>query len=260
MELELRHLSCGYTGNAIVEDINLVVRSGDLMCLLGPNGVGKTTLFKTILGLQPPLGGNIRLDGEDVRTWSRRRFALRVGYVAQAHTPPFSFKVIDVVAMGRAAHVGAFARPTRRDMAIAEEVLSAIGLLHLRDAVYTRISGGERQLVLIARALAQQPGFLLMDEPTANLDYGNQVRVMSHVLDLTRQHGLGVVMTTHNPNEALLYASKVAVIGSGGRFLTGHPRQLITTELLSGLYGVMARMVPVDDHLSICVPSHEIHH
>jgi len=258
MQIELRRVSCGYLGKAIVKDISLVVRSGDLLCLLGPNGVGKTTLFKSILQLQPLLSGDILLDGEDIRSWSRRRFALRVGYVAQAHTPPFAFKVIDVVAMGRAAHIGAFASPSPRDIAIAEDVLAAIGLQHLQDAVYTRISGGERQMVLIARALAQQPGFLFMDEPTANLDYGNQVKVLTHILSLTKRQGLGVVMTTHNPNDALLYASTVAVMGPSGRFITGSPRQIITKELLEGVYGVRVRMIPIGNQISICIPSHDV--
>jgi iron complex transport system ATP-binding protein len=260
MDIDLRQVSCGYSGRAIVKDVDLVVRSGDLLCLLGPNGVGKTTLFKSILGLLPLLSGRILLDGENIRNWSRRHFALRVGYVAQAHTPPFSFKVIDVVAMGRAAHIGAFASPSARDIAIAEEALSAVGLGPLRDAVYTRISGGERQLVLIARALAQQPGFLFMDEPTANLDYGNQVRVLRHIQRLTKEQRLGVVMTTHNPNDALLYASSVAVMGSGGRFVTGSPREIIDEELLNGLYGVTVRMVPIGDQVNICIPFHELEH
>jgi iron complex transport system ATP-binding protein len=257
MELELRHVTCGHGSTAVVKDVSLTIASGDLLCLLGPNGVGKTTLFKSILGLLPTMAGSILIDGEDVRSWSRRRFARAVGYVAQAHNPPFPFKVIDVVAMGRAAHIGPFASPRAQDIAIAEEVLSAIGLCYLRDAIYTKISGGERQLVLICRALAQQPGFLLMDEPTSNLDYGNQVKVLSHILSLTRRRGVGIFMTTHNPNDALVYASSVAIMGPAGMFITGNPRQVITEELLNGLYGVLVRMVPVNDHVNICVPIHE---
>jgi iron complex transport system ATP-binding protein len=255
MEIELRDVSCGYAGKAVVEDVNLVVRSGDLLCLLGPNGVGKSTLFKSILGLQPLLSGSILIDGENIRGWSRRRLAQHVGYVAQAHTPPFAFKVADIVAMGRAAHIGAFASPSARDLAIAEEMLTVIGLAHLRDAAYTRISGGERQLVLVARALAQQTGFLFMDEPTANLDYGNQVKILTHIQNLTRRQGLGVMLTTHNPNDALLYASKVAVLGAGRQFVTGNPRAIVTGELLNQLYGVLVRMVHVGDHVSVCIPS-----
>jgi iron complex transport system ATP-binding protein len=254
VEIELRDVCCGYAGKAIVSGVNLTVRSGDFLCLLGPNGVGKTTLFKSILGLQPIVGGNILIDGEATGNWSRRRFARAVGYVAQAHTPPFPFKVIDIVAMGRAAHIGVFASPSSHDMDVAEDVLSEIGLWHLRDAVYTRISGGERQLVLIARALAQQPGLLFMDEPTSNLDYGNQVRVLTHILRLIREQGMGVVMTTHNPNDALLYATAVAILGPGGRFLTGSPREIITTDLLNELYRVSAQMVPIGGNVSVCVP------
>lgn len=254
MELELRQVSCGYAGKAVVTGANLTLGSGEFLCILGSNGVGKTTLFKSILGLQPIIGGRILIDGEATGNWSRRRFARAVGYVAQAHTPPFPFKVIDVVAMGRAAHIGAFASPTSQDMAIAEEVLATIGLRHLRDAAYTRISGGERQLVLIARALAQRPGLLIMDEPTSNLDYGNQVRVLTHIRKLTDEQGVGVMMTTHNPNDALLYATAVAIMGPGGRLFAGRPRDILTKELLDELYGVPVRMVPVSGRRSVCVP------
>jgi iron complex transport system ATP-binding protein len=251
--LTLTDVGAGYGGRTIVSGISLTVQSGDILCLLGPNGVGKTTLFKTILGLLPCLRGSIALDGEDIVAWSRRRRARSMGYVPQAHTPPFPFQVADVVVAGRAAHFGPFAGPSAEDRGIAEACLDRIGALYLRDAAYTEISGGERQLVLVARALAQQPDFLFMDEPTANLDFGNQARILDHVRELAENGGPGVVMTTHSPNDALAYGTTVAVLGPAGRFLVGRPDAVITMPLLEEIYDIGVRMVPVDGRL-ICLP------
>ena len=169
IRLEINNVSCGYHHGTVVKDISVGLTSGEILCVLGPNGVGKTTLFKTILGFLRPQGGEILLDGENVRTWPRRRLAMVIGYVPQAHTPAFPFRVLDVVLMGRTAHIGLAASPAKADVAVAETALDVLGVSFLRDRIYTEISGGERQMVLIARALAQQPRFLVMDEPTANL-------------------------------------------------------------------------------------------
>jgi iron complex transport system ATP-binding protein len=213
MNLEVRNVSCGYGGKPIISGVTFTLASRDSLCLLGPNGVGKTTLFKTILGLLKPLAGEILLDNENIAGWSRRDFAMRVGYVPQVHTPPFPFKVIDVVVLGRTAHLAAFSSPGRKDREIAEGALATLGIAHLKERIYTEISGGERQLVLIARALAQKPELLIMDEPTANLDFGNQIRVLSEVKKLVREADMGVIMTTHFPNHAFFSGSKVAVMG-----------------------------------------------
>lgn len=170
MRFEVRNASCGYGGAAILNDITLSVESGHILCLLGPNGVGKTTLFKSMLGFLKLLGGEILIDGENTSGWQARRLAQTVGYVPQVHTPPFPFTVLDVVAMGRIAHLGLFGTPGARDMQIAEENLEHLGISYLRDKIYTEISGGERQMVLIARALAQDPKILVMDEPKAVQD------------------------------------------------------------------------------------------
>ena len=170
MILEVKNISCGYADRMVVKDISLTVTAGHSLCLLGPNGVGKTTLFKTILGLLKPQSGQILLNGEDIAKWSRKRFAQKVGYVPQAHNPPFSFKVIDVVAMGRIAHLNMFASPNAKDMEIAEEALNTLSVFGLKDKAYTEISGGERQLVLIARALVQQPKF--PDYGRTNFQFG----------------------------------------------------------------------------------------
>ena len=191
MRLEIERANCGYGGKPVVEDVSLSLDSGAVLCLLGANGSGKTTLFKAILGLLRLNGGRILVDGADTAAWPQRRLARTLAYVPQAHTPPFPFAVRDVVLMARTAHLGLFGSPSRLDAAIAEDAMEKLGVSHLAHARYTEISGGERQLVLIARALAQQSEFLIMDEPTSNLDFGNQVRVLRRVKELAgRKLGL----------------------------------------------------------------------
>ncbi|TCJ18702.1 ABC transporter ATP-binding protein [Parasulfuritortus cantonensis] len=257
--LELDRLGCGYRGRSVLRDISFELVAGELLCLLGPNGVGKTTLFKTILGLLPAQGGSIRLAGEPIVRWSRRRFARHVGYVPQAHTPPFPFRVRDVVAMGRCAHLGSFAAPGAHDRALAEAALDSLGIAGLAGADYTRISGGERQLVLIARALAQQPHILVMDEPTANLDYGNQLKVMAHVRDIAARGGMGVILTTHHPDHALLYGSRALVLDRAKRYAVGTPAEVITEAYLQDTYGVSTEIHDITRRNGLqsrlCVPA-----
>ena len=181
MTFSLSHMTCGYHGRPVLSDVSFSVETGDILCILGPNGVGKTTLFKSMLGLLSPLSGTLTLDGEDISRWSNRKKAQYIGYIPQSHTPLFPYTVLQVVVMGRVSRLGLFASPGKGDYAAAEQALEALEILSLRDRIYTELSGGERQMVLIARAIAQQPQVLLMDEPTANLDYGNQARVLSQI-------------------------------------------------------------------------------
>ena len=258
MLLKVENLCCGYAKKTVISGISFALDCGDLLCLLGPNGIGKTTLFKTILGLLPPQGGSVLLNGIDTKLMSRKEFAAQVGYVPQAHTPPFSFSVIDVVTMGRVAHLGFFSSPTAKDRSIAEDALRRLSISGLRDKVYTEISGGERQLVLIARALTQAPKVLIMDEPTSNLDFGNQVRVLDHIRQLAKGGEVGVIMTTHYPNHALRFASKVAVLGSKDFFTIGKPEQVITSQYIQDAYGVSASIVnfPAETggDVRVCIP------
>jgi len=256
--LTVDHLACGYGKRPVLADISFTLAAGELLALIGPNGVGKTTLFKTILGLLPRLGGDIRLDGEEVARWSRRRFARRVGYVPQAHTPPFPFRVREVVAMGRVAHHGLFGRPDAADFDAALAALDAMGMGALAAARYTEISGGERQLVLIARALAQAPRLLVMDEPTSNLDYGNQMRALAHVRRIADRQGLAVILTTHHPDHALLYASRALTLDRHGRAALGAPEEVITEDYLSQTYGIASEIHAVTRRdgktARLCVP------
>lgn len=235
--LEIRNLSYSFGNKPVFHDVSLTVAEGEFFALLGANGSGKTTLFKTILNLYPARSGQVLLAATDITNWSREQIAKYVGYVPQQHTPPFPYKVIDVVLMGRSAHLKVHQSPQARDYRIAEEALATMGIGQMRDQIYTEISGGERQLVLIARALAQQPKILVMDEPTANLDFGNQIKVLLHTKKLASQ-GITILMSTHNPDHALQFADRVGVLIQGGLQSIGDPQTVITESNLLALYGV----------------------
>jgi iron complex transport system ATP-binding protein len=198
-------------------------------------------------------GSRILVDGTDTASWPRRRLAQTLEYVPQAHVPPFPFAVRDVVLMARTDHLGIFGAPSPRDAVIAEEALEALGVAHLARARYTEISGGERQLVLIARAVAQRSEFLVMDEPTSNLDFDNQVRVLRKVKELAGRR-LGLLMTTHFPDHAFLCASQVAVLKAGKLLAKGAPEDVLTQQRLECAYGVSLRIVEAGAGLRVCVP------
>ena len=237
MRLEAHALAFGYRKHPVGRNVSVALAAGEVMCLLGPNGGGKTTLFRTLLGLLPAQGGRVALDGADLRTLARREVAKRIAYVPQAHVGYFPFTVRDVVLMGRTAHLATFAGPSRRDRGLADEALERLGLARLADAVYTQISGGERQLTLIARALAQAAPLLVMDEPTASLDFGNQVRVLDQVTALART-GIGVLLSTHDPDQAFQCADRVAMLRGGELIAQGAPAEVLTGARLRELYGV----------------------
>ena len=195
MILEVKAASFGYAKRTVLRNISFKVATGEFLCLLGPNGVGKTTLFKSILGFLDVRAGEVTLDGQNIKKWSKPRLAKAIGYVPQAHTPPFPYTVLDVILMGRMAHLGLFSSPSREDVKIAEESLEKLSISFLKNMTYTEISGGERQMVLIARAITQKPQLLILDEPTSNLDYGNQVRVLLQIRKLSDQ-GISILMTS----------------------------------------------------------------
>ncbi len=237
MKLEFDAVTCGYNGKAVVSGFSAALHSGEILCLLGPNGVGKTTLFKTVLGFVKTMGGRILIDGRDAHTLSKIEFARVVAYVPQAHVPPFPFTAKDVVLMGRTAHIGAFGSPSRHDHRITEETMESLSIDHLQDRIYTELSGGERQMVLVARALAQEPAFLMMDEPTSNLDFGNQVRVLEQVKRLADK-GLGILMTTHFPDHAFQCHGNVVLMQKDSRFLFGTAVEVITEDNLKAAYNI----------------------
>lgn len=241
--LAAEDLAFGYPGHPTVgQGVSLALRAGEVLCLLGPNGTGKTTLLKTMLGLLPPHGGRVLAAGEDLAGWPAARRARSLGYVPQSAAPTFPFPVADIVLMGRAARSPLFASPGPADRAAAAAALERVGISTLALRPYSALSGGERQLVLIARALAQAPEVLVLDEPTASLDFANQDTVLD-LLSRLAGDGIAILFTTHHPDQAFAVASHVALLRDGGVMAAGETRAVLTGEALTQLYGrpVMVR-------------------
>ena len=252
--LAVEDLSFGYAGRRVGSAVSFQLAPGEVLCLLGPNGGGKSTLLKTVLGLIPALSGRVTIDGEDTAAWQPQRRALAFGYVPQTGAGQFAFTVAEMVLMGRSAYLPAFAAPSANDRTIAVSALEALGIAALGSRDWLKISGGERQLALIARALAQQARVLILDEPTANLDFGNQVRVLAELKKLAAQ-GLAVVFATHHPEQAFACADRVAILHEGSLMQLGTPEATITPATMRQVYGIEVDVVPVGDgRIKMCLP------
>lgn len=246
MTLEGVKLSIGYPDRVVGSGLDLRLEKGEVLALLGPNGGGKTTLLKTLLGLLSPKAGEVRLGGAALAARSIRQRAQLIAYVPQTHVATFAFSVESIVLMGRTAHGDLFARPTAKDRMVAMSALERLGIAQLAARPYTMISGGERQLVLLARALAQEPQFIVLDEPTANLDFGNQGKVMREIRALAAI-GLGVLFTTHDPNHALRAADRACLLRDGKMVAEGSVRDILTREQLETLYGAPVQIISGTD-------------
>lgn len=235
MILAGRDLTIGYRDRLVGRGLDVALDQGEVLALLGPNGGGKTTLLKTLLGLLKPLAGEAQIDGRSLDALTVRERARRLAYVPQSHVATFAFTVETVVLMGRAAHGNLFSAPSAADRAVAARALEKFGIAPLAQRPYTMISGGERQLVLLARALAQEPKFIVLDEPTASLDFGNQGKVMREIRALAAA-GHGVLFTTHDPNHALRAADRAYLLRDGQRIAEGPVGEVLTREQLEDLY------------------------
>jgi iron complex transport system ATP-binding protein len=242
MILEGRQLTIGYQDRVVGTGLDVQLAKGEVLALLGPNGGGKTTLLKTLLGLLPPKAGEVRLGGAVLSASSIRERARLIAYVPQTHVATFAFTVEAVVLMGRTAHGDLFSGPTAKDRVVVAGMLERLGIAALAQRPYTMLSGGERQLVLLARALAQEPQFIVLDEPTANLDFGNQGKVMREIRALAAG-GLGVLFTTHDPNHALRAADRAYLLRDGKRLAEGSVQETLTRERLEALYGAPVQTI-----------------
>ena len=245
---EVKSLTFSYPAGdrKVLDKASLQLNKGEILCILGPNGAGKTTLLNCMAGLLKPNAGEIKLCGRRLETMKTKEIAGLVGYVPQLHTPAFDYTVLDFVLMGRAPKTGTFARPGKADESLCLDILRSMGIADLAGKSYLEISGGERQQVLIARAIAQQPLAILFDEPTAHLDYGNQHRVLRRIKDMA-QEGFSVIITTHNPDHALLLGDKAAVVSRDGHITQGEVRDIITEEKLREVYDIDLHLEYVEE-------------
>jgi iron complex transport system ATP-binding protein len=260
-------VSLGYNGRLVLDRISLHVQSGKVTTLLGPNGCGKTTLLKILNGLIRPSSGNVRVNGHDVSKTSSSSLAGMMGYVPQGHRSSFPFSCLEIVLTGRMPHISTFSVPGTKDFQIARQSLSLVGAEHLADRPYTQISGGERQLVMIARAMAQEPSVLLLDEPTSYLDFRNQILTLRMVKEIALRKGVTVIMTLHDPNHALMFSDQVVLLrklvwtsesgpanpNPGNVVASGQPSEVLTPQNIRVAYGVDVEVLKHNGH-SLLLP------
>jgi len=251
----IENLCFSYGEKEVLKNISFSAEYGQFLSVLGPNGVGKSTLFRCMLGLLLPTKGGTSIDGKPVADMGAAQLAQRIAYIPQSHNPVFNFCVFDMVLMGTTAQLGSFESPKKEQTAQAEAALERLGITHLKDRGYGNVSGGERQLTLIARAIAQQAKILVMDEPSASLDFGNRIRVMQTVRALAKD-GYAVIQSTHDPDQAFLYSDKILALHNGEVLTWGSPQETVCDSLMSELYGTDIEVCSLrGDDIRVCVPA-----
>ena len=237
MLIQAENITFGYSKRTILHDVSFSIRKGEIVSLLGPNGCGKTTLLKILLGLfRPGNGGKVLFEGREISSINQKMLARSIAYVPQIHRASFAYRVLDVVLMGRMPHKSFFARYNQQDTEMARSALEKLSILHLEDRPYTEISGGERQLTLIARAMTQGAHSFIFDEPANGLDYGNQIKLLEELINLSRE-GYTFIKSTHFPDHALWVADRVVMLKEGAIIANGRPDDTITSDNLFKLYG-----------------------
>ena len=256
MSIVVDKLSFSYGRREVLKNVSFTAEYGQFLSVLGPNGVGKSTLFRCMLGILKPNAGGTVIDGAEVSSMTAAELAGRIAYIPQSHSPVFNFSVFDMVLMGTTAQTGHFSSPGAKQAARVEAALEKLGISYLRDRGCGELSGGERQLTLIARAIAQQAKIFVMDEPSASLDFGNRIRVMQTMRDLARE-GYCVIQSTHDPDQAYLWSDKILALHGGGVLACGAPGEIMTSDLISRLYGVGVEVCRVGEgDLRVCIPTH----
>lgn len=245
--LTVENVSFSYGNNVIFDNISLSIKKGEIFCLLGPNGSGKSTLLNCILGLLPIKNGTIKLYNKDISSLKPFEIARNIAYVEQLHTITFPYKVLDIVLMGRAAHTKFYASPCEEDYYYAEEALSTIGISELKNYKITELSGGQKQLVMIAQALAQQTSMVVMDEPTAHLDLHHELHILEKINQLVDQLNISVLMTTHFPNHSFYYEDhltpvQVAVLHKKQFYAYGPVKKVLSEDVIHDVFKIESKI------------------
>lgn len=248
MLLNIENVSFSYSTKLVFENINCKLNDKEILCIIGPNGCGKTTLLDCVLGIHKVHKGNILLLNSDINKYSRRSLGKKISYVSQLNNESFSYKVSDIVVMGRAAYKTMFQTPDDIDMKIVDKVLNKLNIIHLRDKYFNELSGGERQLVYIARAIAQETDIIVMDEPTASLDYRNEVMIIKMIMQLINSESTSIIMATHFPNHPLWIANagfdvKVLMIKDNKQFAYGKAQEILNEKNINQLYSIDSTVV-----------------
>ena len=242
MKIEFRNVTCGYRNIDVLSGINISFETGKFWCILGSNGIGKTTLFKTLLGFIDIKKGEILVNNRNIKDIGSKERSGYHSYVPQAKNYSLQYSVLDTVLMGRANHIKRFAPPADIDYEISRKMLEKLGIDHLSDCMYSEISGGEQQLVLIARALAQEARFIIMDEPASNLDLENQKKILDVMRGLASKD-VGIIMSSHSPDHAFYCNADVVLIKKDKTIIHGKANDIITSKNLKGGYGVDVKIV-----------------
>jgi iron complex transport system ATP-binding protein len=242
-------------GKRVLSQISFVAKSGEIMSILGSNGAGKTTLLRCMLGLLKWERGETQLDGVPLRKLKYRDVWSKIGYVPQARLNAFTYTALEMALLGRSAHLGLFELPNNDDRQIAREALECVGIAHLQDKLCSRISGGELQMVLIARALATKPQMLILDEPESNLDFRNQATVLETIKNLKAVSGIGSIVNTHYPDHALTISDTALIMQQDGTGVYGAARDVISEPNLAKAFGIDVKIFEYQDdhHRHTCV-------
>ena len=256
MIFEVKEASFGYKKSPdILKDLAFTVNEGEILSILGSNGVGKTTLLKCTLGFLPWRTGCTYINGKPWHEWKNQEIWKKIGYVPQAKRSAFSYTTEEMVLLGRNAHLGILAQPTKKDYMFAEECLEMVGMSRLRGKLCNEISGGELQMVLIARALATDPELLILDEPESNLDFKNQLIVIDTIHKLCRERGISSIVNTHYPEHALAISDKALILNRDGSNAFGNAEEVISEENLCKAFDVDVRIrdFQLEEKKHVCV-------